>query len=82
MAGLVFHETRFNNNVKRSVGTLGQTIIVDINSSFVQTCAMCNMQGQVVSQDVLDDITEGGGSWLPNSSLKFVAAKLSGAVRL
>ena len=54
-------------------------IIVDINS--VSYSNLYKVQGQVVSQDVLDDITEGGISWrgsrLPNGSLKFVPAKLS-----
>ena len=54
-------------------------VIVDINS--VSYSNLYKVQGQVVSQDVLDDITEegyhGGGSRLPNGSLKFVPAKLS-----
>ena len=56
-------------------------VIVDINP--VSYSNLYKVQGQVVSQDVLDDITEGGegyhrgGSQLPNGSLKFVPAKLS-----
>ena len=44
--------------MSRGVGAVCHVVIVDINS--VSYSNLYKVQGQVVSQDVLDDITEGG----------------------
>ena len=44
--------------MSRGVGVVCHMVIVDINP--VSYSNLYKVQGQVVSQDVLDDITEGG----------------------